>query len=78
LRYHGSGKQRLQKDQRRRMNLLKYAPDVISRSSQIIEKRQKESIKYWKIQESIKDMKITVILRKTGIGPYIFYSIWSE
>lgn len=78
LSYDGVGKQRLTKEQFRRMNLLKYVLQIISSSVHIIEKREKNGILYLKIQEEVYTRKISVIIRKTGTGPYIFYNIWAE
>lgn len=60
------------------MNLLKYTPQIISSSTNIIEKRQKESMIYLKIQKRIHARTISIIIRKAGTVPYIFYSVWAE
>lgn len=78
LRYDGAGKQRLVKEQYRRMNLLKYVSNILSSNLDIVEKREINNILYLKIQKEVNRRVITVILRKTGTGPYIFYSIWAE
>lgn len=78
LRYDGAGKQRLIKEQYRRMNLLKYASQVISSGRNFIETREKNRVIYFKIQEHVHNRKVSVIIRKKSTAPYIFYSIWAE
>lgn len=78
LRYRGTGKMRSEKEQYYRLSLLVFCIQVIQEAQEIEEFQERPSGKYWKISSIINNQVIVIILRKTGCGPIIFYSIWRD
>ncbi len=76
LRYDGTGKARSEKEQYYRLTVLKGSVQVIQEAKEITEFQERSSGKYWEISSVVNNQKITVILRKIGSGPIIFYSTW--
>ena len=86
LKYDGKGIARPEKEYSKRIKLLPLAIPVIKTSTNILthERRyQGESGKYtdyWSLRQLVGRgrISVTVILRKTGDGPIIFYSVFKK
>ena len=79
LLYDGKGHGRTNKERSDRLEVLIYVPKLLNECSHISVKRYGDTY-YWKLQDVVEKEKIpiTIILRKTGGGQIIFYSVWKN
>lgn len=75
LKYDGRGKPRSIKDQLRRLHLITYSLDIIKNAKSVFEYRNINNIQYWSFKDFRGRKSITVLIRKTGNGKYMFYSV---